>query len=108
MYMRKCNTMMAGCLGGMRMDLRESGGRKSPSLLIIAMMAAVALTAETVGLLTDVQPWLENPSTNLGWFLTQKCPQWPQTVQKPAGSFDRRTLPIGRIKHVHPRETIGT
>jgi hypothetical protein len=56
MYMRKCDTMMAGCLGGMRMDIRESGGRKSPSLLIIATLAAVALTAEAVGLLTDAQP----------------------------------------------------
>ncbi|MEO6112042.1 MAG: hypothetical protein ABIQ24_09470, partial [Nitrospiraceae bacterium] len=63
MYMRKCDTMMAGYLGRMRMDIRESGGRKSPSLLIIATLAAVALTAEAVGLLTDTQPWFENPST---------------------------------------------
>jgi len=74
MYMRKCDTMMAGYLGGMRMDIRESGGRKSPSLLIIATLAAVALTAEAVGLLTDTQPWFENPSTNFGWFLTAKAP----------------------------------
>ena len=101
--MRKCDTVMAGCLGGMREDMWERDSRKSPSILIVTM-AGVVLPAGAAGLLTDAQPWLENPSTNFGWFLTANLPKSAPRVPKQFGSWQGPSILgpslFGRIEHV--------
>ena len=101
--MRKCDTVMAGCLGGMREDMWERDSRKSPSILIVTM-AGVVLPAGAAGLLTDAQPWLENPSTNFGWFLTANLPKSAPRVPKQFDSWQGPSILgpslFGRIEHV--------